>query len=240
MPSDLTGSRRQSYPSRLAPIAANAVMNIGAATTPHAGCVRRVLRLSLVVPTSYRLRGLDGVPHDDAGSRCHLVRRHRRSASVSEAPGQGALPLLGRTSSTPPRRELRVDTVEAGGLDARIRLICHGFPGVTEKPSHGTPAFFAVRQFVTLWPDGHHGERFGQMWCAALPGIQDELVETEPDRFFRPPYVGVRGWLGVRLDGVVDWDEIEGICEEAFRTVAPRRSIELLDQRSARRHTEDR
>jgi hypothetical protein len=121
--------------------------------------------------------------------------------------------------------------VAAGDVEARIRLICLGFPGVTERLSHGAPAFFAGKQFLTLWVDGHHGERFSQFWCAAPPGVQDELVATEPDRFFRPPYVGTRGWLGVRLDSKVDWDEIGVICEEAFRTVAPRTSIEILDAR---------
>jgi hypothetical protein len=126
---------------------------------------------------------------------------------------------------------LRVDAVETGDVEARIRRICLGFPAVTEKLSHGAPAFFAGKQFVTLWLDGHHGERFRQFWCAAPPGVQAELVESEPDRFFRPPYVGARGWLGVRLDGDIDWGEIEGICEDAFRTVAPRKSVELLDGR---------
>jgi len=109
-------------------------------------------------------------------------------------------------------------------------MMCTALPGVTEKLSHGTPAFFVGRQFLTLWPDGHHDHQFPHLWCAAAPGVQDELVTTEPDRFFRPPYVGGRGWLGVRLDGVIDWDEIALICEEAFRTVAPRRCIEALDE----------
>ena len=122
--------------------------------------------------------------------------------------------------------------MEADDLTARFRQICLGFPGVTEKLSHGAPAFFAGRQFLTLWLDGHHGETFSQFWCAAPPGAQEELIATEPDRFFRPPYVGVRGWIGARLDVGLDWDEIEGMCEEAFRTVAPRRSIEVLDGRS--------
>jgi hypothetical protein len=54
-------------------------------------------------------------------------------------------------------------------------------------------------------------------------------VETEPERFFRPPYVGGRGWLGVRLDVEVDWDEIAGICEEAYRVIAPRKLVAELD-----------
>lgn len=122
--------------------------------------------------------------------------------------------------------------VGGGDLDDRIRAICLALPGVTEKQSHGAPAFFAAKQFLQLWPDGHHDHRFAHLWCAAPPGAQDELVRTEPDRFFRPPYVGGRGWLGVRLDGQIDWDELGAIFEEAFRAVAPKRLVAALDQRS--------
>jgi hypothetical protein len=115
------------------------------------------------------------------------------------------------------------------GLAKKIRSICMDLPGVTERSSHGAPAFFAGKQFVMLWPEGHHDHGFPHLWCAAPPGVQDDLVTTEPDRFFRPPYVGGRGWIGVRLDGKVDWPEITVICEEAFRTVAPEKLIASLD-----------
>jgi hypothetical protein len=74
-----------------------------------------------------------------------------------------------------------------------------------------------------LWPSGHHDDRFPHLWCAAPPGVQQELAGTEPERFFRPPYVGHRGWLGVRLDGDVDWDEVTQICREAHQVIAPAR-----------------
>ena len=62
------------------------------------------------------------------------------------------------------------------------------------------PTFFVrgKKSFLTVWSDGHHGDRFAHFWCAAPPGAQEKRVEREPDRFFRPPYVGHRGWLGVR------------------------------------------
>jgi hypothetical protein len=112
--------------------------------------------------------------------------------------------------------------------EERIRAICMGLPGVTEKLSHGAPAFFAGKQFLMLWPNGHHDHQFPHLWCAAPAGVQDELVTTEPDRFFRPPYVGGRGWIGVRLDEI-DWEEIVLVCEDAFRTVAPKKLIAALD-----------
>ena len=71
--------------------------------------------------------------------------------------------------------------------ESRVRAICMALPEVTEKLSHGAPSFFVNKQFVMLWPDGHHDHHFPHLWCAAPPGAQDELVDTEPDRFFRPP-----------------------------------------------------
>jgi hypothetical protein len=115
---------------------------------------------------------------------------------------------------------------------ARLRDICLGLPEVTERPSHGAPTWFVRDKsvFVTFWENGHHGVTFPHLWCAAPPGVQQELVETEPKRFFRPPYVGGRGWLGVRLDVDVDWDEIDGICREAYRVIAPPRLAALVGQ----------
>jgi hypothetical protein len=103
---------------------------------------------------------------------------------------------------------------------------------VTEKPSHGAPAFFVKKQFVMLWPDGHHDHRFPHLWCAAPPGAQEGLIASDPARFFRPPYVGTRGWVGVRLDGPVDLNEVELLCQEAYRTVAPHRLVVELDQKN--------
>ena len=114
-------------------------------------------------------------------------------------------------------------------LEDRVRAICMALPGVTEKLSHGAPAFFVGKQFVMLWSNGHHDHRFAHLWCAAPSGVQSELVDTEPERFFRPPYVGTRGWLGVRLDRAVDWDELAAICKDAYRTVAPRKLLAALD-----------
>lgn len=114
-------------------------------------------------------------------------------------------------------------------LEDRIRSICLALPGASERSSHGTPAFFAGKQFLMLWPDGHHEQGFPHLWFAAPPGVQDELIRSEPDRYFRPPYVGGRGWVGLRLDQMIDWNEVTSICEEAFRTVAPKKLIAALD-----------
>ena len=113
---------------------------------------------------------------------------------------------------------------------ARVRKICLALPEVEEKVSHSAPAFFAKKQFVHVWAGGHHDNGFAHLWCAAPPGAQAELVASS-DRFFVPPYVGHRGWVGVRLDGRVDWKEVGEVIEDAYRTVAPARLITALDSR---------
>jgi len=117
-------------------------------------------------------------------------------------------------------------------LAGPLRAICLALPEVTERPSHGAPTWFVrdKNAFVTLWADGHHGNQFPHLWCAAPPGVQQELAAAEPDRFFRPPYVGGRGWLGVRLDRDIDWTEIAEICRDAYRVIAPARLVALLER----------
>ena len=95
-------------------------------------------------------------------------------------------------------------------------------PGASEKLSHGEPAWFVGgRQFATT-ADRHHDDRLS-VWLAAPDGAQQMLVQANPRRFFRPPYVGWRGWLGIYIDDVeVDWEEISIMVERAYRQVAPK------------------
>ena len=111
----------------------------------------------------------------------------------------------------------------------RIRALCLSLPDVTERPSHGAPTFFVARtrSFVTF-QDDHHGDGRLAIVCAAPEGVQAELVAQEPDRFFVPAYVGHRGWVGVRLDRDVDWDEVASIVEDAWRVVAPKKLVAQL------------
>lgn len=102
-------------------------------------------------------------------------------------------------------------------------------PEATERLSHGEPTWFvAGKKTFATYADHHHDDRLA-FWCPAPEGVQAEMVAAEPDRFFAPPYVGGRGWLGVRLDREVDWDEVAGIVAEAYRLVAPRKLVARLD-----------
>jgi hypothetical protein len=92
------------------------------------------------------------------------------------------------------------------------------FPGTTERISHGEPAWFVKKNFA-MYADHHHDDRVA-VWCAAPEGAQDVLVGAEPHRYFVPPYVGHRGWIGVYLDVEVDWDAVALIVEDAYGCVA--------------------
>lgn len=115
----------------------------------------------------------------------------------------------------------------------RVRRICLALPEVNERSSHGTPTFFVQdrRTFVTF-ADNHHNDGRIAIWCHAPEGMQSALVEQDPDRFFMPPYVGHRGWIGVRLEGDVDWGIVTDLIHDAYRGVAPRTLVAALDNRS--------
>ncbi len=110
-----------------------------------------------------------------------------------------------------------------------VREICMALPEVTERLSHGSPTWFAGKKSMVMFLDDHHGDGRVALWVAAPPGVQHDMVEQEPERFFVPPYVGHRGWLGVRLDRSPDWDEIADIVEDAYRVVAIKRLLTKLD-----------
>jgi hypothetical protein len=105
-------------------------------------------------------------------------------------------------------------------VTSKVREICLAFPGVEERVSHGSPAFYVGRQFVMLWPEGHHEHGFAHLWCAAAAGTQESLIATDGDRYFRPPYVGHRGWLGMRLDRRVSWSAVAERCHEGYLVTA--------------------
>ncbi len=115
----------------------------------------------------------------------------------------------------------------------RLRQLCLALPETTERLSHGEPTWFVRgKKTFVMYADHHHDDRLA-FWCAAPAGLQDALVTAHPERFFVPPYVGHRGWLGVRLDVPVDWEEIAGLVTDAYRVVAPRRLLAELDTREA-------
>lgn len=114
---------------------------------------------------------------------------------------------------------------------AKIRKLALALPEVSERLSHGAPTFF-IREKKTLchFHDDHHGDGRLCIWVPAPVGVQADIVKAEPDRFFVPPYVGHRGWIGVHLNVDPDWHEIGGILDDAYRLVAPKTLVKKLDE----------
>lgn len=112
---------------------------------------------------------------------------------------------------------------------ARLRAICLALPEAQEKLSHGEPAWFAGKGKVfAMLDDHHHGAAHLSVWLPAGLGGQEALVASDPKRYFRPPYVGNSGWVGVVLDTRPDWRVVAWLVEQAYRKVAHRRLVALL------------
>ena len=120
--------------------------------------------------------------------------------------------------------------VRPGSPLARLGELCRAFPETEERLSHGEVTWFAGgRASFVMSADRHHDERVA-FWAAAPEGVQQALVAADPTHWFRPPYVGTRGWVGAWLDvDDVDWDRVEEVVEDAWRLVAPRRLLARYD-----------
>lgn len=113
---------------------------------------------------------------------------------------------------------------------ARLRALCLALPETTEKEAWGTPTFRVRDKMFVMFVDDHHGDGRTAMWCKAPMGTQEMLVEADPERFFRPPYVGVKGWVGMCLDGAADWAEVGEIVRDAWRMTAPKKLLAALGE----------
>jgi predicted DNA-binding protein (MmcQ/YjbR family) len=109
----------------------------------------------------------------------------------------------------------------------RLRGICLVLPEATEQGGVGDPTF-KVREKIFAMRHGFEGRP--SLWCKAPPGVQGMLIDSAPERFFVPPYVGQHGWVGIWLDTDIDWDEVADLVQESYRLTAPKRLIALLDQ----------
>ena len=110
----------------------------------------------------------------------------------------------------------------------RLRRICLSIPGTIEKLSHGEPTFFTPKRVFAMFANNHHGDGRVAVWLPASEGVQAAFIEEAPGIYFRPPYVGPSGWIGVELSKVDD-EQLGALVREAFRLVdlkstAPRRT----------------
>jgi predicted DNA-binding protein (MmcQ/YjbR family) len=106
----------------------------------------------------------------------------------------------------------------------RLRRVCLGFPGAYEKVAWSAPTYRVGERQFAMFVDDHHGVGFAGVWLKAPEGAQEELVASDPGRFYVPPYVGKAGWVGVRLDTKTKWKLLEGLLAEAYRGAAATQS----------------
>jgi len=110
----------------------------------------------------------------------------------------------------------------AGKHLSRVRRICSTLPETTEKLSHGEPTFFVRKKVYVMFANNHHNDGHVAIWIPAPPGLQELLIHDAPKTFFKPPYVGVRGWVGVELDCIAD-EELASLIRDAWRLAAGRK-----------------
>jgi hypothetical protein len=126
-----------------------------------------------------------------------------------------------RTAANAPavRRTPRVSAKASRAALARVRRHCLSILGTTEKISHGEPTFFTPKRVFAMFANNHHDDGHVAVWLPAGPGTQAALIEEAPEIYFRPPYVGVAGWVGVEVSKVDD-DQLGALIREAFNVVS--------------------
>lgn len=114
----------------------------------------------------------------------------------------------------------------------RVRRICAALPETTERLSHGEPTFFVRKRVFAMFANNHHNDGRIAVWLPALPGLQEMLIQAAPEKYFRPPYVGVRGWIGIELDNVGD-EDLAFHIRDGWRLVAPKKLQAVVDNPAA-------
>jgi predicted DNA-binding protein (MmcQ/YjbR family) len=103
----------------------------------------------------------------------------------------------------------------------RVRTICLALPGTSEKTAWGEATFRVANRMFAMTDNNHHDAGRVAVWCKARILDQSLLVAAQPKQCFIPPYVGVKGWIGVRVDGRANWKLVAGVVEAAWRLTAP-------------------
>lgn len=114
----------------------------------------------------------------------------------------------------------------------RLRKVCLALPEAHEVRAWGEPTFRVRNKLFAMYAaaSNHHGAGRPAVWCKAAPGNQEIMIQANPRRFFRPPYVGPSGWIGVWLDKRVNWSEVADLLRDSFRLVAPKRLLARLPE----------
>lgn len=176
-------------------------------------------------------RAREGAPRatraagDASAARVTPAKKGKSAAEPSASAGARGARSATRPKTIAEKIEASVKSSPAAVKAAltRVRALCLGLEGATEIESHGRPSFAARGKTFVMFMDNHHGDGRLAIWCKAPPGAQEMLVESDPERLFVPPYLGPRGWVGVRLEGDVDWGMVHATIEEGYAMSAPQR-----------------
>lgn len=109
----------------------------------------------------------------------------------------------------------------------RVRRICSPLPETTERLSHGEPTFFVKDKVFVMFADNHHNDGHIAVWLPVPSGFQTSLIETAPETFFKPPYVGISGWVGIELDRISD-NDLTFHIQVAWELIAPKRLLSQM------------
>jgi hypothetical protein len=155
-----------------------------------------------------------------ATARKKTAKATTKTPSAKARAGSDTRAVAGVKHAPPARR---------GDPLGRLRAVCFALPEVSEKEAWGTPTFRVREKMFAMFVDDHHGDGRIAVWCKAALGMQEILIDADPKRFFRPPYVGPKGWIGICLDGKVDWQEVHALLADAWRMTAPKKLAATLD-----------
>jgi hypothetical protein len=123
----------------------------------------------------------------------------------------------------------RQRTAASRRIIERLRRICLALPETSEKEAWGEPTWRVKGKMFAQLDDHHHGAPHRSVWLPMPMGVQETLIEADPERFFRPAYVGHKGWVAVVLDGKPDWEMVAELVREAYRLIAPPRLAALAE-----------
>ena len=187
-----------------------------------------------------QVRRVDSVSKSKVVHVLRIVHRDEVEAPITEwlreaydSAVEPAKPKGGKNAAAPKARPAKAGPapkLDRGKQLARVRRICKSFPGTVEKLSHGAPTFFTPNRVFGIFVDNHHSDGHIAVWLPAGPGVQGALIEEDPETYFRPPYVGVSGWIGVELKKVDD-EQLGALIREAFRLVDLKDSSRRLSKR---------
>ena len=193
---------------------------------------RNYLEVCVFLGRTLKARQIQRVDRASKSKQVHVIRiTHRdqveppitewlrEAYDVSGAPAKTVQPKgEGKPAKKAVPKLKRAAKADSGKQIARVRRICQAIPGTIEKISHGEPTFFTPKKVFAMFANNHHGDGHIAVWLPARQGVQEGLIEEEPAAYFRPPYVGSSGWIGVELSKVSD-DQLSALIREAFQII---------------------